>query len=404
VTHTVAHPFVYDPTTVEFQDEPLEVFRSLRDEHPVYRNEELRFWALTRFDDVWRAVHDHETFASDPAHFAAEPAEPTALMAKAMMDFGIFYLDPPRHNRLRALMSTAFTVRRVAALEPEVRRLTRSLLDGLVDRGACELVHDFAAPLSTTVIGELLGVPEDERWQFRLWAEKLEQRPPDVPADVAAAQAFEARDQIFEYLCELVAARRRHPGDRLIDGLVAAEVDGERLTEHELLSMCFQIMIAGNETTAILISNGAARLAALPDQRRQLVADPGLIANAVEEMARYDSPTVQSPPRITTRDVTLHGTTIPAGHPVLLVWMAANHDEREFDHPARFDVARKMDRHLGFGHGLHFCLGASLARLETRVAFEELLARVPDWELDGPPQRWASTWLRVIGALPMRWA
>jgi cytochrome P450 len=404
VTQTVAEPFVYDPTTVEFQDAPFEVFQALRDHHPVYRNEELRFWALTRFDDVWAAVHDHATFASDPANFAPEPVEPTALMAKAMMDFGIFYLDPPRHNRLRGLMSTAFTVRRVAALEPSVRRLTRALLDDLVDRGRCELVHDFAAPLSTTVIGELLGVPEDERWQFRLWAEQLEQRPPDVPADVAGAQAFAARDQIFEYLSGLVAERRRHPGDQLIDALIAAEVDGERLAEHELLSMCFQVMIAGNETTAILISNGAVRLAELPDQRRALVADPGLIPGAVEEMARYDSPTVQSPPRITTRDVTLHGTTIPAGHPVLLVWMAANHDEREFADPARFDVTRRIERHLGFGHGLHFCLGAALARLEARVAFEELLARIPDWELDGPPVRWASTWLRVIGALPVAWA
>jgi len=393
--------FVYDPTTVEFQDDPFGVLRTLRDEHPVYHNEELRFWALTRFDDVWDAVHDHATFASDPVNYLVEPAEPTELMAKSMMDFGIFYMDPPRHQRLRTIVSKAFTVRRVADLEPRVRRLAGELLDGLVESGRCEFVHDFAAPLSTIVIGELLGIPPDERWQFRLWAEKLEQHDPAISPDVARKEQEQAVGEIFSYLDGFVSARRRAPRDDLVDAIIAAEVDGERLDDHEVLSMCYQLMIAGNETTAILMSNGMIRLAEHPDERRRLLRDPSLVPNAVEEMARYDSPTVQSPPRIATRDVGLRGHTIPKGHPVLFVWMAADHDEREFPDPERFDVGRRIDRHLGFGHGIHFCMGAALARLEGKIAFEEVLARIPDFELDGPPVRWASTWLRVVGQVPI---
>jgi cytochrome P450 len=393
--------FVYDPTTVEFQENPLPLFSELRDNHPVYHNPDLRFWTLTRFADVWDAVHDHETYASDPGHYPAEPAEPTELMPKAFMDFGIFYMDPPRHNRLRAIMSRAFTVRRVADLEPSVRRLANELIDGFIDTGHCEFVHDFAAPLSTTVIGELLGVPRDERWQFRMWAEKLEQRDPSISVEVAQKEQEDAHTQIFDYLSTLVAQRRKAPRDDLIDAIISAEVEGERLDEHEILSMCYQIMIAGNETTAILMSNGVIRLAEHSDQRAQLLADPRLTAGAVEEMARFDSPTVQSPPRITTRDVTLHGRTIPKGQPVVFVWMAADHDEREFASPERFDIHRRMVRHLGFGHGLHFCMGAPLARLEATTAFEEFHSRIPDYHLDGPPVRWASTWLRVIGQVPL---
>jgi cytochrome P450 len=393
--------FEYDPTLPSFQADPLPIFARLRDEHPAYHNERLRFWALTRHEDVRAAAADHETFASSPAHYPAEPEEPTALIARSMMDFGIFYLDPPRHDQLRALLARTFTPRRVAGLEPIIRRLAKDLLRRIADRGTCELVHDFAAPLSTEVIGALLGVPSEERWSFRLWAEKIEQRDPTIAPDVAHREQQTALAGIHETLRGLVAARKKSPQDDLMSALLSAEVDRLRLGDEEVVSIGYQLMVAGNDTTASLISNGALRLAEHPEQRRKLVGDPGRIPDAVEEMARYDSPTVQSPPRIATRDVHLHGQWIPKGSPVLLVWMAANHDDRVFSEPERFDVTRETRRHLGFGHGLHFCIGASLARLEARVAFEELLQAMPDYSVDGEPMRWASVFLRSLGALPI---
>lgn len=394
-------PFEYDPTAADFQEELLPIFRVLRDEHPVYHNERLRFWALTRFDDVWEAASDWQTFASSPVHYGQRADEPTALMPRSMMDFGIFYLDPPRHDRMRQLLSKAFTPRRVAALEPVVRELARSLIADFAPKGACELMHDFAAPLATQVIGALLGVPREDRWQFRLWAEKIEQHDPSIPPERVAREQSDAVASIHAYLRELVVERRRQPRNDLMSALIAAEVAGGRLGDEEVVGMGYQLMVAGNDTTAYLISNGAIRLDENPDQRERLLATPSLIPDAVEEMARYDSPTVQSPPRITTRSVELHGHRIPEGEAVLLAWMAANHDERRFDRPERFDVGRSPNRHLGFGHGLHFCIGSSLARLESRVAFEELLGAMPEFALAGKPRRWASVWLRSVGAVPL---
>ncbi|MBK7951955.1 MAG: cytochrome P450 [Deltaproteobacteria bacterium] len=393
--------FEYDPTTLAFQVDPLPVFRTLRNEHPAYHNERLRFWALTRFDDVWNAASDWERFASHPDHYGPRPDEPTLLMPRAMMDFGIFYLDPPRHDRMRRLLSKAFTPRRVAALEPIVRDLCRRLIAEFAEKGACELLHDFAAPLATQVIGALLGVPERDRWQFRLWAEKIEQHDDSVPAEQALRDQAEAIASIHAYLGQLVAERRRAPQDDLLSGLLAAEVEGLRLSDEQVVGMGYQLMVAGNDTTASLISNGTLRLAENPDQLRLLVESPERIVDAVEEMARYDAPTVQSPPRITTCDVELHGRVIPKGSPVLLVWMAANHDERRFDAPERFDVTRSPNRHLGFGHGLHFCIGSSLARVESRIAFEALLGAMPELVLSAPPRRWASVWLRSLGSVPV---
>ena len=394
--------FEYDPTGPDFQRDPLPVLQVLRDEHPAYYNDRLRFWALTRWDDVWDAASDFETFASDPAHSGATDREPTELMPRWMTDFGIFYLDPPRHDRMRNLLARTFTPRRVEALAPPVRTVARELLARVGPEGRCELMRDFAAPLATQVIGALLGVPEADRWQFRLWAEKIEQRDPATPEAVAERDQRAAVDAIHAYLGELVARQRTEPGEGLLAALIAAEVDGNPLTDEEIVGMGYQLMVAGNDTTASLIANGAVRLAQHPDQRDALARDPSGIPNAIEEMARYDAPTVQSPPRITTRPVSLHGREIPAGEPVVLAWLAANHDERQFDEPGRFDVSRSIKRHLGFGHGLHFCVGASLARLEARVAFEELLRFAPAYVLDGEPQRWASTWLRVLGAVPIR--
>lgn len=393
--------FEYDPTVESFQVDPFPLFKTLRDDHPAYYNERLRFWALSRYDDVLSAASNWQLFGNSVSLYADSEEEPTELMPRWMMDFGLFYMDPPRHDRLRALVSRAFTPTRTAALEPVVRELARDLLRRIADKGSCEVVHDFAAPLATQVIGALLGVPMEDRWQFRLWAEKIEQRDPAIPVEVAEKEQLETVEAIRAYMRELVRERRSRPQDDLLSALIAAEVEGERLDDEQVVNMGYQLMIAGNDTTAALISNGALRLAENPDQRNELVANPSLMANAVEEMTRYDSPTVQSPPRITTREVEIHGRVIAKGEPVVLIWMAANHDERRYADPSRFDIHRKLGRHMGFGHGLHFCIGANLARLEGRVAFDELLRAMPDYALEGDALRWASIWLRPIGRLPI---
>jgi len=391
--------FEYDPTLPTFQDDPFPLFKTLRDDHPAYYNERLRFWALSRHDDVLSAASDWELFGNRVALYPESEKEPTELMPRWMMDFGLFYMDPPRHDRLRALVSKAFTPRRTTALEPGVRGLARDRLRKVAERGRCEIVHDFAAPLATQVIGALLGVPTEDRWQFRLWAEKIEQRDPAMSVEVAQKEQAETVDAIRAYMRELVRERRARPQDDLLSALIAAEIDDERLDDEQVVNMGYQLMVAGNDTTAAMISNGTLRLAENPDEREHLLDDPTLMPNAVEEMTRYDSPTVQSPPRITTRAVEIHGQRIPKGAPVVLIWMAANHDERRYADPGRFDVKRKLGRHMGFGHGLHFCIGANLARLEGRVAFGELLRIMPDYELMAPVERWASTWLRPIGSL-----
>lgn len=373
--------FVYDPYTPELQHDPYAVYRRLRDDHPVYHNPDRGFWALSRFDDVWAAVHDTATFSS-------VVAEANALLPMML------FIDPPRHGELRALVSRAFTPKRISEMEPRVREITRSLLDAAGDE-RIELLSQLAAPLPSTVIGDLIGVPVAQHAEFREWTESLIETSDDGGDKLATAAA-----NIYGCFSELLDARSRDPQDDLMSALVRAEVDGKRLDRDELLGFCFLLVVAGNDTTTNLILNGAHLLACHPDQQAAVAADPALLAGAIEEMLRYESPT-QALPRTTTRPLTLHGTTIPARERVLLLWAAANHDEREFADPERFDVVRPIDRHLAFGHGVHHCLGAALARLEARVAFEELLHRHPAYSLAGEPERVTSHWARAFEALDL---
>lgn len=369
---------VYEPGTAQFQQERSSVYRALRDDDPVHHMHDGTY-VLSRFHDVWTAVHDWETFSSD--HVAE------SRVAAPMM----IYMDPPRHSSLRAIVSQAFTPRRVADLEPSVRRIVRETLADLPEQ--FDLAHDVAAPIPSRMIAELIGVPEELRETFRTWTEAfLELASPSDGLDRFV--------RIYELFAALLDERRRAPTDDLMSALLAAEVDGEHLTNDELLGFCFLLLIAGNDTTTSLIGSGAHLLAEHPDQRAALVADPTLIPAAIEEMARLESP-AQALPRTAMRDVDLHGVTIPQGSRVLLCWGAANLDEREFPDAERFDITRRAKRHLGFGHGAHYCLGASLARLEARVAFEELLAALPDYRLTGGEQRYTSTWARAWRTLPI---
>ncbi len=376
-----ARDFVYDPSAPDFQERIWDVYRTLRDDHPVYRDPAGAFFALSRFEDVWEAVHDWQTFSN-------VVGEADTLLPQ------MIFMDPPRHTALRALVSRAFTPGRVAQIEPFVRQTARALLDGLAAAGACEAQHEFAAVVPSLAIARLIGVPAQHIDDFRAWTGSF--------IEITGQSDYaEAAANIYGLFAALLAERRRTPADDLMTALLAAEVEGERLSDEELLGFCLLLILAGNDTTSSLIGSGIVLLAGDPEQRALVRGDPTLWPNAVEELNRLESP-AQVLSRTATRDVTVRGVDIPAGSRVMLVWGAANHDEREFPDPERFDVTRRFARHLAFSHGIHFCLGANLARLEARVALEEWHARFPDYELAGAPVRARSIWARAFSRIPVR--
>ncbi len=373
--------FEYDSSTPDFQERIWDVYRTLRDEHPVYFDPAKKQYVLSRFEDVWRAVSDPECFSSIVAE--AEDFLPQMI-----------YMDPPRHTLLRAIVSRAFTPRRIAGIESTIRLTCNGLLEQVAGGDRCELQHDYAAIIPSVVIARMIGVPEQHVDTFRRWTESFIeiQGPEDYRG---------ALKNCYELFAELLVERRRHPGEDLMSALLAAEVEGQHLTEEELLGFCFLLILAGNDTTSSLIGNGIVLLARNPEQRSRLTADRSLWPGAIEEMNRIESP-VQALPRTALHDTEFHGTSIPAGSRVMLIWGSANHDEREFPEPERFDIARSITRHLAFGHGVHYCLGANLARLEARVALEAWHERFPEYELDGQPRRVTSIWARAFSRIPVR--
>jgi cytochrome P450 len=376
---------IYDVFDPEFHDDPFPVYARLRDELPVYHDDERGFWALSRFADVFAAATDVETFSS------------YAVEAEALLP-QLNFLDGARHRDLRALVSRGFTPRRVAELEPLVEKVVHDLLDGIAERGEGDLVADLGAPLASRVVGALIGIPDDRLEEFRSWTEELTSLGQTGEID----RLQEIAEAIYGMFGDLLAARRAEPVDDLMSALVAAEIDGRALTEQEILGFCFLLVSGGNDTTMHLVATGSVALAQHPEVRTRLVQDPDRMPDAIEEMLRLEPP-AQLHARTVTRDVELHGTTIPASSRVMLLWGAANRDEREFAEPDEFDLDRPNTRHLGFGVGPHFCLGASLARLEARAAFTGLLDRWPDFELAEPPTRLVSPWARGFVAVRIGW-
>jgi cytochrome P450 len=386
----------YDPTSWEVQEDPYPVYRWLRDEAPVYCNEKMGFWALSRFQDVWDATLDWQSFTSTHGQTLEKVDLPLPLMIS---------MDPPQHTRVRALVSKAFTPRRVADMEAVVRKLTRERLAELEPGMQIDLFEQLASSMPMDVISTMLGVPSEHRDRVRHLTNQIMHREPgelDVSRRIA-----EIGVQLFAFFRELIAERRRRPAPDLISALIEAELEGEdgrptSLSDEELLGFCMLLGNAGHETTARLICNSAVTLARHPDQRRELAAAPELLDAAVEEFLRYDPPS-QVQGRWSTRPVTLHGVTIPEDVRVLLLTGAAQRDPREYDDPDRFDIHRTIERHLSFGFGQHLCLGKSLARQECRVAFEELLARFPDYEIDEANLVWAhNNNVRGYAKVPMR--
>jgi hypothetical protein len=375
----------WDWTRPDFQERLHDIYRGLRDFAPLAKSP-AGFWAVSRFEDVF-------TIASDPATYSSER---TVISPPALVPT-IQSLDPPRHDRLRALVSLAFTPSRVRAMEPRVREIARALLAPLLEVGRGDLLAQYARHIPSQVIGEMIGIPAERIPAFLHWTEAMVELPQDKTQSEAIKNP--AASIYAEFAALLEERRRTRQGD-LMSALVDARIDGTELTQEELLGFCFVLVVAGNDTTTNLIANGAVLLAEHPDQRRLLAQDPSLLPDAIEEMLRYESP-AQALPRRARRSFEVHGRRIPEGVRVLLVWAAANLDEREFEDPERFDAGRRIRRHLALGHGVHSCLGASLARLEARIAFEELLAAVPNYALERPPGWITSRWARAHDAVPI---
>jgi cytochrome P450 len=368
---------VYDPSSYALHEDPFPVYRRMQDDAPLYRNDNLDFWALTRFDDVAAGLTDPVALSSSQGTLIEQirSGTPTPDM--------MIFTDPPRHDLLRKLVSRAFTPRRVAMLEDDIRELCAGWLEPVVASRGGEIVTTLAGKLPSAVIARLLGAPDEDGARLKELSDRLLHR--DEGSVARPEDATAAGVELAVYFSELIAARRANPADDMISALIEAEIPGgegpERLNDGEIILFCLLLGVAGNETTAKMIATGTVLLGDHPGERARLVADPTLWHNAVEEMLRYDPPSHYQG-RVTTRPMAWHGDEVPEGSLVLLINGAANRDARIFDDPDRFRVERRFERHLAFGHGIHFCLGASLARLETRVALQELLRRFPNYDVD----------------------
>lgn len=363
-----------DLFSAETRRNPYPLYDQLRGAAPVFQEPRSGHWMLFDYESVKRALNDADAFSSVVAPGASRTSK------------WLIFSDPPRHTRLRGLVTRAFTPRAVAALEPRIRELSRGLLDGATERGEMDLVADYAVPLPLMVIAEMLGAPVADLPRFRRWTDAMVAIAHTVADDAAAARAVEgfvaAHDEMAAYLPALLDERRRAPRDDLLTRLVEVEMDGERLAEEDILGFFQLLLLAGHETTANLVSNAVLSLVEHPDQLARLRAAPERIPAAVEEVLRYRSP-VQAVFRVTRREVEMRGRAIPAGR-LVLAWIgAANRDPAHFAEPARFDVDRDPNPHVAFGHGIHFCVGAALARIEGRVALTHLLARMDEIELAG---------------------
>ncbi|MEU6534611.1 cytochrome P450 [Streptomyces sp. NPDC047000] len=381
-----------------FRDDPHPFYARLRERGPVHRvrlpkpDDHLVTWLVVGYDEARAALADPR-LAKDTTKIGLGFPD-GGLMGRHLLS-----ADPPEHTRLRSLVSTAFTVRRVEALRPRVQEITDELLDAMLPRGRADLVESFAHPLPITVICELLGVPGPDRAEFRAMStEAVAPRSPESER--------EAFTRLAAYLEELIEDKRRAgPTDDLLGELVRTTAeDGDRLSAGELRGMAFLLLVAGHETTVNLISNGVHDLLTHPGQLAALRADPGLVDGAVEEMLRHEGPVENATFRFAAEDLEIAGVSVTRGDPVIIGLSAADRDAGRFPDPDRFDIRRPTQGHLAFGYGIHYCLGAPLARLEARTAIRSLLERAPGLAQDGLPGEWLpGTLIRGPRSLPVRW-
>ena len=375
----------YDPYLVEINADPYPVFRRLREEAPLYRNETHDFYALSRFEDVERGLVDRETYISGRGGILE------LIKANMKMPPGtLIFEDPPVHTVHRGLLSRVFTPRKMNALEPQVREFCARSLDPLIGAGGFDFVRDLGAQMPMRVIGMLLGIPEQDQEAIRDESNAAMRTRPGEPMRYS-----EERFATGEAFAEYIDWRADRPSDDLMTELLRAEFEDEtgttrRLTRDEVLTYVNVIAGAGNETTTRLIGWAGKVLGDHPDQRRQLVENPSLIPNAIEELLRYEPPAPHIA-RYVARDVEHYGQKVPEGSVMMLLVGAANRDDRRYPEGDRFDIHREIGQHLTFGYGIHFCLGAALARLEGRVALDEILKRFPAWEVDRENARLSPT-------------
>jgi cytochrome P450 len=406
----MSHPTAVDITSAAFKTNPYPFYAWLRDEAPIYRvslPDGRPAWLITRYDDVLAALKDarmvkDRQHALTDAQRARQPWIPAFVKP---IERNMLSLDAPDHTRLRGLVHKAFTPRMIEAMRERIQSVSNELLDKVEGHGQLDLIQDFALPLPVTVIADMLGVPPQDRHKFHDWSSAM--IASTASAGLGQLRILPKMFAFLRYIRRLIQLRRRDPQDDLTSMLVQAEEAGDQLTEDELVAMIFLLLVAGHETTVNLIGNGVLALLEHRDQLVRLYNDPSLIKPAVEELLRYASPVELADERYAREDITLHGVTIPRGELIYPALASANRDERQFASPDSLDITREPNRHLAFSQGIHYCLGAPLARLEGQIALTTLLRRMPELRLGVPmgALRWnKGLMLRGLVALPLAFA
>lgn len=397
----------------KFKADPYPTYAYMREHVPAYgrtNRASVTTWYITRYDDVTAILRDHQRFVKDfrnaltPEERAALPAMPPLLH---LLSDHMLNMDEPDHTRLRSLVNRAFTARMIEQLADRVQAIADELLDKVADAGRMDLIDDFAFPLPIIVIAELLGIPPEDRDRFRHWSRALVTPTANVERTLRKLEkSRRSMEDFIGYLGDIIEQRRRETQDDLISSLIQVEEAGDRLSEEELFSMLLLLIVVGHETSVNLIGNGMLALLEHPDAMEQLRADPSLTPLAVEELIRYANPVERAPMRFVAETTVLHGQTLVRGDSVSLVLAAANRDPAQFERADELDITRDPNRHLGFGLGIHYCLGAPLGRLEGRIAVDALLAHLPGLRLASPASglRWhPHPIMRGLRHLPVTW-
>jgi cytochrome P450 len=402
-------PHSYELYGPEFKRRAYQTYAEMRKSDPVYLHvfpDGFRMWFITGYEEVETILRDHKRFVKNLRN--AWPPERVATLPESspleeLLNNHMLNIDPPDHTRLRALINKAFTSRMINQMQGRVQQIAEELLDQVQTRGHMELIDEYAFPLPIVVIAELLGAPSADRDRFRVWSDAFIGEP---ESQEEAGQMMKLMADFTDYLRALFDERRARPQDDLISALIEAEEAGDKLSEAELFSMVILLIVAGHETTVNLIGNGVLALLQHPDQMAALRAEPALMPAAVEEFLRYDGPVERSTPRWATEDIELGGQTICRGDMVMVVLSAANRDEAQFNEAAGLDIHRENNKHMAFGLGIHYCVGAPLARMEGRIALDALLRRLPNLRLAGSFDElvWRTVPLiRGLKQLPVAW-